>query len=69
MILFIVVNCILAIFDALIDPEWWFYWITIIWGVVLIWHGYFLYARSGLFGHQWERDKIEELKEQDRWRR
>jgi hypothetical protein len=68
-ILFIFGNAILAVLDVILDPSWWFYWITLIWGVVLIWHGYFLYSRTELFGHQWEKQKIEELKEQDKWRR
>ncbi|HMK54567.1 MAG TPA: 2TM domain-containing protein, partial [Methanobacteriaceae archaeon] len=65
LMIFIVGNIILAIFDYFYITGWFFYWITIIWGIILVGHGYLTYNKNQSLSHNWEKKKIEELKKED----
>ena len=65
---YVVVNVILFIIDFLTSPgDWWFYWVTLIWGVLIIAHAVRVFAfRSGLGSKKWEEDKIKEIMDKEK---
>ena len=60
---YVVVNVILFVIDFLTSPgDWWFYWVTLIWGALIIGHAVKVFAfGSGLGSKKWEEDKIKEI--------
>ena len=59
---YVVVNVILFIIDFLTSPgDWWFYWVTLIWGALLIGHAVKVFAFGGIGSKKWEEDKIKEM--------
>ena len=56
---YVVINVILFIIDLLTTPgEWWFYWVTLIWGIFVILHAIRVFAFRNLDSKKWEEDKI-----------
>ena len=43
--------------------EWWVQWPAAGWGLLLVLHAIFTHGGAGMFGHEWEERKIEELLE------
>ena len=59
---YVVVNVILFIVDYLTSPgHWWFYWVALIWGALLIGHAVKVFAFGGMGSKKWEEDKIKEI--------
>ncbi|WP_370650841.1 2TM domain-containing protein, partial [Methanocalculus sp.] len=44
----------------------WFYWVTIFWGIVVIWNFINLRYKIPLFSDEWEERKIQEIREKER---
>lgn len=66
LITFIIINVFLATINIVTSPgNWWFYWITIIWGFGIAWHGASLYMNRGVFSKEWEEQKIKEYMEKE----
>ena len=64
---YVVVNIILFIIDFLTSPgDWWFYWVALIWGVLLIGHALKVFAFGGIGGKNWEEDKIKEILDKEK---
>lgn len=64
---YILVNIILIIINLLADPQnLWFYWVTLIWGVVLIFQGITTFSTSQMLGDDWEKRKIKKYMEKDK---
>lgn len=65
--IFILINVILAILNLFTSPgTLWFYWITIFWGIFLLWHAFVTFVRRGIFSDEWEERKIKEIMERDK---
>ena len=57
---YITVNVILAILNIFFSPnEWWFYWITIFWGIGLIFHFLRAFVFYKRFDGKYREDMIE----------
>jgi hypothetical protein len=61
---FVVVNFTLFLINLLSSPGiWWFYWITVFWGIGVIWHAFGVFIGDRLLGKEWEERKIKEYME------
>jgi len=64
---YVVVNIILFIIDYLTSPgEWWFYWVALIWGVLIIARAVRIFAFGNLDSKKWEEDKIKEILDKEK---
>ena len=67
---YVVVNVILFIIDFLTSPgHWWFYWVALIWGALLIGHAVKVFAFGGIGSKKWEEDKIKEILDKENERK
>lgn len=68
LITFVFVNILLMVINLLSNPHnLWFYWVTIIWGVVLIVQAVNTFTlRDHFLGEEWERKKMNELLEKEK---
>ncbi|RJS49731.1 MAG: histidine kinase [Methanobacterium sp.] len=58
---YILVNVTLFIINLISTPGiWWFYWVTIFWGIGLLWHAFGFLNENKFLGKEWEDKKIEE---------
>ncbi|MFA6296458.1 MAG: 2TM domain-containing protein [Patescibacteria group bacterium] len=65
LVTFIVVNLILFIINLVIGGGWWFYWVTIFWGIAVIVHAISVFT-GNKFDNEWEEKKIkEEMEKKD----
>ena len=65
---YLVMNVILIIINYVTSPgSWWFYWVTIFWGIAVLLHAVSVFITGGKLGRDWERKKEEEIlkKEQE----
>jgi len=54
----------LVIINLVTSPDaLWFYWVTVFWGIGIIWHAIGVF---GKLGKNWEEKKIKELMEKDK---
>ena len=61
--IYIGVNITLVIINLVTSPNaLWFYWVTVFWGIGIIWHAIDVY---GKLGKKWEEKKIKELMEKE----
>lgn len=66
-IIYIIVNAMLIIINFLTSPgAWWFYWISIFWGIGLVWHAFSVFVQKGIFSKEWEDKKIKEIIEKEK---
>ena len=67
LIAYVVVNIMLVIINLVTSPDTlWFYWVTIFWGIGVIWHAISVFGKQGKLGKNWEEKKIKELMEKDK---
>lgn len=68
---FVGVNILLLVINLIFSPhDLWFYWVTIIWGVVLIIQAINTFTiKNEFLGQEWEERKIKELKEKSKRRK
>jgi len=67
LIAYVVVNIILFIIDFLTSPgDWWFYWVTLIWGALMIGHAVRVFAFGSQGSKKWEEDKIKEIMDKEK---
>lgn len=71
LITYIIVNIGLAIINLLTNPdELWFYWVTIFWGIGLLFHAVSVFIFGGRFlGREWEERKVQQLVEKEEKKR
>ncbi|MCK9307990.1 MAG: 2TM domain-containing protein [Methanoculleus sp.] len=63
---YIIVNVLLFAADILTDPgTLWFFWVTIFWGVGLIFHALGVFVGGRVLGRDWEERKIREIMERE----
>lgn len=61
---YIVINLFLLILNLLTSPDrLWFYWVTLGWGIGLIFHGFSTFFRGNVLGKEWEEKKIRKYME------
>ncbi len=67
LIAYVAVNIMLVIINLVTSPDaLWFYWVTIFWGIGVIWHAISVFGKRGKLGKNWEDKKIKELMEKDK---
>ena len=67
LIAYVVVNIMLVIINLVTSPDTlWFYWITIFWGIGVIWHAISVFGKRGKLGKNWEEKKIKEIMEKEK---
>ncbi|MCJ7472261.1 MAG: 2TM domain-containing protein [Actinobacteria bacterium] len=64
---YVVIITILFIIDLFTTPgEWWFYWVALIWGILVILHAVKVFAFRSLDSKKWEEDKIKEILDKEK---
>lgn len=67
LIVYVLVNAGLIVYNAIISPgSWWFYWTTIGWGIGLVVHAVSVFVFEGVFGSQWEEKKIKQYMDKEK---
>ena len=63
LITFILVNVLLLVINLVADPHaLWFYWVTLIWGVILIIQAFNTFTiRDGFLGEEWEKKQLKKM--------
>jgi hypothetical protein len=63
---YIAVNLLLFGINMVTSPgTLWFFWVTIFWGVGLIFHGLGVFVGGRVLGRDWEERKIREIMERE----
>jgi tellurite resistance protein TehA-like permease len=64
---YIVINIMLVIINIVTSPDnFWFYWVTIFWGIGILLHASKVFILKGKFlGEEWEEKKIKQIMEKD----
>lgn len=58
---FIVINVVLFIINMATSPgNWWFYWVTLFWGIGLAFHAAGVFGRGKIISREWEEKKIQQ---------
>lgn len=57
---FVIVNITLFLINLVTHGDWWFYWVTIFWGIGLLWQAWGVFGPAARFGDDWEERKIQE---------
>jgi len=67
LIAYVVVNIMLVIINLVTSPDaLWFYWVTVFWGIGVIWHAISVFGKRGKLGKNWEEKKIKEIMEKEK---
>lgn len=67
LIVYIGVNVMLLVINLVTSPgAWWFYWVTIFWGIGVMWHAIGTFGTGQLMDKRWEEKKIKEYLEKDK---
>ena len=67
LITYLVVNAVLVIINLVTSPnKLWFYWVTIFWGIGIIFSASNVFLRKGRFlGKEWEDKKVKKILERE----
>ena len=65
---YIVINVFLIIINLVTSPKHlWFYWVTIFWGIGVLFHAAHTFVLRGKFlGKEWEERRIKEIMEKEK---
>lgn len=68
LITFVLVNILLFIINYITNPRhFWFWWVTLIWGIVLLIQAFNIFTiKDHFLGEEWEQRKIKELMDKDK---
>ena len=68
LITYVLINIVLFIINWVTTPGyWWFYWVTIFWGIAVLIHGVTVFTMKGnLLGEEWEEKKAKEIEEKQK---
>jgi hypothetical protein len=67
LIAYVVVNIMLIIINLVTSPDTlWFYWVTVFWGIGVIWHAISVFGKRSKLGKNWEDKKIKEIMEKEK---
>lgn len=65
LVTFVVVNVILFIIDAIYSHDWWFYWVTFIWGIVLVVKAFKVFGTQKVLDKKWEDKQVNRMMDDD----
>lgn len=67
LITFILVNIVLLVINLIANPEnLWFFWVTLIWGLILIVQAFNTFTiRDSFLGDEWERKQLKKMLQED----
>lgn len=67
-ITFVLVNILLIVINLMTNPrDLWFYWVTLIWGFILIVQALNTFTiRDRFLGEEWEKKKIKEMLDKEK---
>lgn len=61
LIIYVIINAILAAFNLLHEPHnIWFYWVTIFWGIGVVIHAISVFGGQNQKVKNWEQKKVDE---------
>jgi len=65
---YVAINILLIIINLVTSPgSYWFYWVTIFWGIGLVLHASKVFILKGRFlGKEWEERKIKKMMEKEK---
>ncbi|QYZ79404.1 2TM domain-containing protein [Methanofollis formosanus] len=67
--IYLVINLLLFAINAITSPgAWWFYWVTLFWGVGLLFHALGTFLGGRFLGPEWEERKMREYVEKEKKR-
>ena len=58
---FVIINVVLFVIDVATGGGWWFYWVTIFWGIGLLFHAWRAFGPGQRLGDDWEERKTREI--------
>jgi len=59
--IYILINLLLFIANAITSfGIWWFYWVTLFWGIGIVFHAVSVFKRRNAFSKKWEEEKIQQ---------
>jgi len=63
---YIVVNVMLVIINLITSPNsLWFYWITLFWGIAVVFNAMSVFGKHEMLGKKWEEEKIKEMMDEE----
>lgn len=67
LVTYVVVNVVFVIINLVTSPgQLWFYWITLFWGIGLVFHAFDVFTIRGKYlGKEWEERKVKEMMEKE----
>lgn len=66
LLIYVIINALLFVINFVVSPgSWWFYWVTIFWGIAVLWQGIGILSRNRFLGKDWEDKKIKEYMEKE----
>ena len=67
LITYLVVNVVMIIINLVTNPNHlWFYWVTVFWGIGIIFHATSVFGKHRVLGDDWEEKKIKEYMDKDK---
>jgi len=64
---YIGVNIVLIVINMVSSfGTWWFYWVTIFWGIGLFWHAMGVFVFGRMTSGSWEEKKIKQILEEEK---
>jgi hypothetical protein len=67
LVVYLGVNITLVIINLVTSPRvLWFYWVTIFWGIGLLWHAISVFTKHKVLTKEWEERKIKEIMEKEK---
>ena len=64
---YLVVNIVMIIINLVTNPNHlWFYWVTVFWGIGIIFHAVSVFGKRRILGDEWEEKKIKEYMDKDK---
>jgi hypothetical protein len=63
LITYALINILLIIINLVLNPgHFWFYWVTIFWGIAIVFQAVNLFTiKEKFLGEEWEKKKIKEI--------
>ena len=64
--MYIFINILLFTVNAVTSwGNWWFYWVTIFWGIGIAMHAASVWGGGHFLGQKWEEEKIQKILEKE----
>lgn len=65
LVTYVSVNIVLIIIDMMFTDGMWFYWVTLFWGLAIIWKAVHLFWGDRFLTKEWEQKKVKEYMDKD----